>query len=513
MNRQIRARHIAASVLVSLLTLGGASSLAFLPTAVGVSYPSPPVMPSPVMPPVPPQPVAPVQIGTMSTSLGVVLTGPNGRTLYTLSSDPGNGSVCTGGCLGFWPPLLVPSGGTVSGPAGTSLAFGSFTRTDDGSIQATANGRPLYSFASDTTPGQTNGEGIKALGGVWHVAAAFSSFLGSLPTVDLPGHSTVPGNGDINPYGVAVVPRSIGRLVKGDILVSNFNDKANLQGTGTTIVQLSPSGSRHVFASITPAAVAGRCPGGVGLTTALVVLRSGWVIVGSLPTKDGTPATARAGCLIVVNSNGHVVETFAGGPINGPWDMTALDGGSVARLFVTNVLNGTLKAKGGVVHGGTVVRIVLRTTGVSMPRITSETIIGSRFGEKTDPAALVVGPTGLALGADGALYVADTLDSRITAIPSATSRTSSAGIGSIVSHGAALNAPLGLALAPNGDILTVNGGDGNIVETTRTGDQVATRTLDGTAGGGGLLFGLAVRPGGTAVYFVDDGTNTLALLH
>jgi predicted lipoprotein with Yx(FWY)xxD motif len=512
LKEQIRAWRLVVSVLASILTLGGASSFAFLPTAVAVSYP-PPVMPPPVMPPVTPPVVAPIQVGSMSTPLGVVLTGPSGNTLYTLSSDPSNGSTCTGACLGAWPPLLVPSGGTLSGPAGTSLAFGTFTRTDDMTIQATANGRPLYLFSHDTAPGQTNGEGITAFGGTWHVVAAFSSFLGSLPTVDLPGHSTIPGNGDINPYGVAVVPRSIGRLVKGDILVSNFNDKANLQGTGTTIVQLSPSGSRHLFASITPASVAGRCPGGVGLTTALVVLRSGWVIVGSLPTSDGTPATAKAGCLVVLNANGRVVETFHGGPINGPWDMTALDAGSAARLFVTNVLNGTVKAKGATVRGGTVVRLVLRTTGVSMPLMVSETVIGSRFGEKTDPAALVVGPTGLALGANGTLYIADTLNSRLTAISSAASRSSSAGIGSIVSHVASLNAPLGLTIAPNGDILTVNGGDGNIVETTPGGVQVATKTLDGTSGGGGLLFGLALRPGGTGVWFVDDGTNTLALLH
>ena len=55
--------------------------------------------------------------------------------------------------------------------------------------------------------------------------------------------STVPGNGDVNPYGVAVVGRSQGILHRGNVLVSNFNNKANLQGTGTTIVQVSPGGS------------------------------------------------------------------------------------------------------------------------------------------------------------------------------------------------------------------------------------------------------------------------------
>jgi hypothetical protein len=345
------------------------------------------------------------------------------------------------------------------------------------------------------------------------LTAAASSYLGSFSTAGLPGHSTVPANGDINPYGVAVVPRSIGRLVRGDILVSNFNAKSNLQGTGTTIVQLDPTGTRHLFATITPASVAGRCPGGVGLSTALVALTSGWVVVGSLPTRDGSAATAGAGCLIVLDSTGRVVETFHDTLINGPWDMTAWDGGAVAELFVTNVLNGTVAAKGKVVRRGTVVRLVLQTTGVKVPARLLETVIGSGFGERTDPAALVVGPTGLGLAADGTLYVADTLDSRIAAIAGATYRTSSAGAGSTITRGQSLNAPLGLAIAPNGDILTVNGGDGNIVETTPGGSQLATMTLDGTGGGGGLLFGLAIRPGGTGVYFVDDGTNTLSLLH
>jgi hypothetical protein len=321
--------------------------------------------------------------------------------------------------------------------------------------------------------------------------------------------STVPGNGDLNPYGVAVVDRGQGKLVAGDVLVSNFNNSANQQGTGTTIVQVAPDGSVSQFAQISDPA----CPGGVGLTTALVVLRSGWVIVGSLPTTDGTSATARAGCLIVLNSHGQVAETFTGHGINGPWDMTALDLGGVADLFVTNVLNGTVAAGGQVVNGGTVLRLTLVIPAGHAPRLVAVTTIGSGFAERTDPAALVIGPTGVGLASNGTLYVADTLNNRIAAIGDAVFRCTSAGTGRTVSAGGAINGPLGLAIAPGGDILSANGGNGNLVATTPGGRQVAVTALDttGTPPGAGALFGLAVAPHG-GVYFVDDNTNTLNLL-
>lgn len=345
-------------------------------------------------------------------------------------------------------------------------------------------------------------------------AASGPGFIGQFNHIDLIA-STVPANGDLNPYGVAVVPQTMGALVKGNVLVSNFNNKKNLQGTGTTIVEIAPNGGFKLFAKINPARLPGACPGGVGLTTALVALRTGWVIVGSLPTKDGTAATAQAGCLIVLNRWGEVVETFAGGPINGPWDMTALDAGDFAALFVTNVLNGTVAAGGKAVNQGTVVRINLAQDDDEMPRILSEKVIGSGFGERTDPAALVIGPTGVGLSAGGTLFVADTLGNRITAIPNAPGRSTSAGTGNLVSQNGALNGPLGLAVAPNGDILTANSGDGNFVETTPAGVQRAVRTVDtSTPGGaGGDLFGLAIAPGGTGVYFVNDGNNALYLLH
>src|ERR1017187_10282856 len=325
--------------------------------------------------------------------------------------------------------------------------------------------------------------------------------------------STVPANGDINPYGIFVVPRTVGNLVQGNVLISNFNAASNEQGTGTTIMQISPGGTVSQFAQIDTSSLPGTCPGGVGLTTGLVVLRAGWVIVGSLPTTDGTSATAQGGCLIVLNHAGTVVETIFNNLINGPWDMTALDMDTTADLFVTNVLNDTVAGNGSLVDEGTVVRINLALSHTSMPSVVSMTTIGSGFPERTDPAALVIGPTGLGLSATGTLYVADRPDNRIAAIPNAANRTSSAGIGVTVSKSPTLNDPLGLTTLPsNGNILTVNGNNGLLVVTTPTGGQVGRMLLDksGMPPGAGALFGLATAHEG--LYFVDDATNTLNLL-
>ena len=169
------------------------------------------------------------------------------------------------------------------------------------------------------------------------------TFLGPLHTITRVA-STVPANGDLNPYGVAVVPRSLGRLHRGDVLVSNFNDRTNAQGTGTSVVAVSPTGRRALFAQVDPHKLPGPCVGGVGLTTALGVTASGWVVVGSLPSRDGTAATARAGCLLVLDDRGRVRETLSGHGINGPWDMTLAEHRNRVDLFVSNVLNGTVRA-------------------------------------------------------------------------------------------------------------------------------------------------------------------------
>ncbi len=350
-----------------------------------------------------------------------------------------------------------------------------------------------------TTGGLLAGSGILATS-----ANASSTFIGPLNHTKIIA-STVPANGDVNPYGVAVVPRSTGRLHRGNVLVSNFNNSANVQGTGTTIVQVRPHGGVSLFAQIKDKA----CPGGVGLTTALVALRSGWVIVGSLPTQNGS--ISGPGCLIVLDQWGHVRKTITGYGIDGPWDMTALDLGNISELFVANVLGGILGPKNP--HGGTVQRLLITSAPYRTPRVLASTKIGSGFPARTDANALVIGPTGVGLGRNGTLYVADTLDNRIAGIPNAVFRHKNDHTGFTVSQGAALNGELGLAIAPNGDILTVNGGDGNIVETTPGGTQVAVKTIDNNMGGAGNLFGLAVKPGADAVYFVDDfsANNNLQL--
>jgi hypothetical protein len=325
--------------------------------------------------------------------------------------------------------------------------------------------------------------------------------------------STVPPIGDVNPYGVANVPFSTGSLVRGDTLVSNFNASNNTQGTGTTIVEVAPTGGVTVFAQIDPNLPG--CPGGVGLTTALSVLNDGYVVVGSLPVTENGTGTPEAGCLIVLNSAGVPVETWAGHGINGPWDMTSAQlFGPFAELFVTNVLNGTVAAAGKQVNQGTVLRLGVFEPAGRPPVLFGTTTVAAGLPEELNSGALVLGPTGVALEPNGTLYIADTVQSRIAAVPFATTRFFPVFGGITVSQGGSLNAPLGLTVAPNGDLIAVNGNDGNAVEVTPFGTQVDTRTID-PFDSGGDLFGLAIAPNGRGVLFVDDNSaaNTLELLH
>jgi DNA-binding beta-propeller fold protein YncE len=323
--------------------------------------------------------------------------------------------------------------------------------------------------------------------------------LGQLPASAERIVSTVPLNGDVNPYGVAFVPKGFregGPLAPGDILVSNFNNNQNQQGTGTTIVKITPGGHVSVFF---------QGPQGLGLTTALAVLRSGYILVGNLPTTDGTSATVQQGSLLVLDRFGKLVITLANASLlDGPWDMTVDDLGLAAHVFVSNVLSGT------------VTRLDV-FMGDGLFYVYNATQIASGYTHRTDPNALVIGPTGLAYdpGAD-LLYVASTGDNEIFAISSASLATKDAKQGKLVySDNTNLHGPLGLVLAPNGDLITANGDAINpggtqnaLVEFTPKGQFVAQFQVDSGAAGG--AFGLAFSTSGDLRFAaVDDDQNTL----
>jgi hypothetical protein len=326
--------------------------------------------------------------------------------------------------------------------------------------------------------------------------------------------STIPANGDQNPYALVVAPVSAGTIQKNDVLIDNFNNNGNLQGTGTTIVDYRPAtGQTSTFATI-PRTLAG-CPGGVGLTTAMTMLSSGWIIVGSAPSTDGTTKTVGRGCLIVLNPSGQVAGTIADQTIDDPWgNMAVVDHGGSATLFISNVGFGIGAPGQPVQNNATVLRLSLTIPAGKPPAVASETVIGSGFGAQADASVFLIGPTGLALAPDGTLYVSDAIGNRVASIAEAATRTGSAGTGTTISSAGLLNRPLAMDRAPNGHLLVVNGLNGQVVEIDpATGKQDGAMWIDTdeaqTPPGSGDLFGLTMRPDGKGFYYVEDDVNTL----
>ncbi len=330
--------------------------------------------------------------------------------------------------------------------------------------------------------------------------------------------STVPDNGDQNPYAIVVAPVSAGTIQKDDVLVTNFNDAGNLQGLGTTIVNYNPTTKKLATFAALPRNLGG-CPGGVGLSTAMTMLKSGWVIVGSAPSADGTTGTKGAGCLIVLDANGKVAGTITGDNINMPWgNMATIDNGETATLFVSNAGFGVGSPEGDprVVNESTVLRIKLSIPEGKAPTVVEQTVIGSGFGSQPNKDVFLIGPTGLALGPNDTLYVSDATGNRINAIWDASTRDHSAGVGRTVTKDGLLQRPLAMAIAPNGHILVVNAQNGQVVEVDPNGgEQIRARWIDPNKAqkppGSGDLFGIAMTPSGDGFYFVKDEDNTLAI--
>jgi DNA-binding beta-propeller fold protein YncE len=342
-----------------------------------------------------------------------------------------------------------------------------------------------------------------SLGLLTALAAASESDDAFIPRVI--NSSTIPSNGDLNPYGVAFVPEGFpggGAIAAGDVLVSNFNSSANVQGTGTTIVQLTPRGPLAppgtaivFFTSSLP-----------GLSTALGVLRNGFVIVGNVPTTDGMFDTIGQGALQVIDRHGHLVQTLTDSQfLDGPWDLTVDDHGDHAHIFVSNVLNGTVSR----------LDVAVGAKGLTLLKATA---IAAGYTHVPNAAAVILGPTGLAFDRDtDSLYVASTGDNKIYVVPHASGRTSAVTRGAVAFADSHLRGPLALRFAPNGDLLAANGDAVNadilhpseIVEFTAGGEFVREYNVDSSQGG---AFGLDTLPEGPFNYAViDDVTNNLSV--
>ncbi|WP_429292483.1 hypothetical protein [Paraburkholderia sp. CI3] len=331
--------------------------------------------------------------------------------------------------------------------------------------------------------------------------------------------NTVPDNGDQNPYALVVAPVSAGTVKKGDVLVGNFNNSTNLQGTGSTIIDYHPDTRQMTLFATVPLDLE-ECPGGIGLSTAMTMLKSGWVIVGSTPSNDGTTGTKGAGCLIVIDPQGKIASTISTPNINDPWgNMAVVDNGTSATLFVSNAGFGVGDAQGNppVFKQATVLRLDLDVPAGKPPVVKQETVIGSGFGAQADKGVFLVGPTGLALSADQKLlYVSDAIGNRITEIDDPLTRDSSAGVGRQLTADGLLHRPLAMVTAPNGHLLVTNALNGQVVEIDpATGKQLYARWIDTDKAqsppGNGDLFGIAMTPEGDGFYYVEDDVNTLVL--
>ena len=232
-----------------------------------------------------------------------------------------------------------------------------------------------------------------------------------------------------------------GVLNPGDVLVSNWNNSTNVQGTGTTIVRVTPQGQTSLFYQ-------GQGPPGVGLDTALGVLQAGYVVVGAVPASIGTPLPLGMGSLLVLDKSGKVVANLADpATLNGPWDLTINDMGTTSQIFVSDILSGS------------VTRFDVSTPSSGGFQVTSATQIASGYKFHSDPAAVEVGPTGLAFNpATDTLYVAATADNKVYAVQNAGTAGTQSGTGKVIykdqTH---LHGPLGLSLLPDGNLVAAQG--------------------------------------------------------
>lgn len=362
-----------------------------------------------------------------------------------------------------------------------------------------------------------------------------ASHLQVLPRTTPSGIPVAPGLlGDSNPYGIQFVPQNFqgshGMLQTNDVLIGNYNNTTTMdgntvstQGLGTTITRIRPNGQGSVFFNSTAAGI-------TGFTNALDIIPHGFIFAGTVPTTDGTSATVHGGPVLILNGEGTQVGMIPVGDgtnpgIYGPWGSTInMQKNGNIQYFVANCLAPVAGSPGA--FQGTIVRYEISFNHKGMMEISAPVQIASGYTAGPNPASIVTGPAGLAYDSKtDTLYVAGEGDNEIFAVANASGTTSDGGTGTVVYNDPAhLYGPLGLVLAPNGDLLTANADSINaqptfasqIVEFTPSaasgqtpaGTFVMSLQVDPLNGGS---FGLHLMEnnGIAKLLAVDDNTVTL----
>ena len=301
----------------------------------------------------------------------------------------------------------------------------------------------------------------------------------------------------LNPYGLTVAPASTGDFKKGDLVVCNFNDKANVQGTGFTIVALHPKpGSKPLLVSSSKTLVGCNA----------LALSTGDDIWAAAFTANDNPVLSPTGVLEI---------NIKGKPFDRPFgQIFAQPKGGSPAFYATDA------------GDGTVVRINLGSP------FTFD-VIAKGFAINHGKPGSILGPSGLAYDPNGdQLYVVDGTNntvvafSKVSSIPNGgvtvekggkTFKGPSAHDARLVFAGAPLNGPISSALLFNGNLVVGNTGNPSgkniMVELSPTGKMLATRNVD--KGASGALFGMVATgtsAANTKLYFNDDNDNNLQVL-
>ena len=317
-------------------------------------------------------------------------------------------------------------------------------------------------------------------------------FIGSLKITTI-GSTVDPQNGDSNPYGLALAPVTSGIMTKGDLIICNFNDSANVQGNGTTIEVLHPK------------------PG--SKPTRLVQDPNLKGCAAVAPDGDDNPwaASYSSNLAPFYSSSGDLISTLSKGPWDGPWgEIFATPSGAASYFVTSNAKNGSL-------------------INVNLAGTTFESIVtGFSINAGAVPGT-IYGLSGLTYDpANDTLFVVDSNMNRVVAFAKYSSLPAnaitvgtdgsfsgpSASSASVLFSGSPLLQPISAALLFNGNLVVGNTGGNTgenlLVEISPAGKVVATQNLD--SGAAGALFGIVTSGTSVAtakIYFNDDNDNTV----